>query len=520
MTKNLEDKSTSQQVEPSPDFDAVTCVRDMLPDLTGLEVVRTGIGAPMKANVLEDPTAMKSFPIEVLPPGIQEFVTRGAKAMACPIPYLVLPVLSVLASAIGNSRRIQVKPTFTLPSVIWTVVVGEAGTTKSPPFKLATAPLWDVQAHELTRQRCPAPMPKKQKKSDDTGQDLVLLPSEISAPPLPMPKVPARVIVADVTIAALAPILQENPRGLLVASEELDGWFKSFSLGGASGRSSWLKIFDASQLDVDRKTGRDRHIYVQRAAVSLTGTIQPAILRRALSAQACESGLAGRLLFTLPPRVKKVWTEDKIPPELEAKYACTVDRLRELPMAELGGKLEPINVPLDEGAKRSWITFYNQHAEQQAALTGDLASAWAKLESYAARFALVIHLTRWAEGDSSVPPPEFIDAVSMDAGITLTRWFASETRRVYAMLNQSPVDADRLKLVAWIQGRGGNVSVRDLTHDFRKFRKREDAATAALDDLVKRGLGQWEDPAPSPQGGHPIRIFRLASGSVVTITPT
>jgi len=88
------------------------------------------------------------------------------------------------------------------------------------------------------------------------------------------------------------------------------------------------------------------------------------------------------------------------------------------------------------------------------------------------------------------------------------------------MLNESPEDRERQKLVTWIQGRDGNVSVRDLTHGYRKFRGRDVAATAALDDLVQRGLGQWEAPAPNPQGRRPIRVFKLASGSAVTRTPT
>jgi hypothetical protein len=86
---------------------------------------------------------------------------------------------------------------------------------------------------------------------------------------------------------ALAPILQANPRGLLLARDELAGWIGSFDRYANKGKASadsanWLSMFNAENITVDRKTGFPRTIHVPRAAVCVVGGIQPAILRRAL----------------------------------------------------------------------------------------------------------------------------------------------------------------------------------------------------------------------------------------------
>ena len=64
------------------------------------------------------------------------------------------------------------------------------------------------------------------------------------------------------------------------------------------------------------------------------------------------------------------------------------------------GQPQPRDLPLSPKGKQAWIDFYNAHAIEQAEMAGDLAAAWAKLEGYAARFALLVHLVRAESGDA------------------------------------------------------------------------------------------------------------------------
>ena len=168
--------------------------------------------------------------------------------------------------------------------------------------------------------------------------------------------------------------------------------------------------------------------------------------------------------------------------------------------------------------KQEWVRFYNEHAKEQVELTGDLSAAWSKLEGYAARLALVIHLTRLAANDPELKDTDAVNAASVRAGVRLSRWFGHEARRIYAMLDESDETQERRKLVELIECKGGSMTARDLMRSSRQYLTAADA-TAALDDLAKAGIGQWEDSGTTPQGGRPTRQLTLVDTVDTDRTP-
>src|SRR3989442_1765144 len=86
-----------------------------------------------------------SFPVHFFPEPVVSFVGEGASALSSDPGYIAVPMLSVLASAIGNTRRIRLKRSWSEPAVIWTASVGDSGTMKSPAQELATRPAWRRQ---------------------------------------------------------------------------------------------------------------------------------------------------------------------------------------------------------------------------------------------------------------------------------------------------------------------------------------------------------------------------------------
>ncbi len=283
--------------------------------------------------------------------------------------------------------------------------------------------------------------------------------------------------------------------------------------------AKWLEMHGGRSIMVDRKTGDRKTIYVPLAAVSVTGAIQPTTLQRALGRAYFENGLAARLLLACPPRRVKQWAEAEIDPATERTVATVFDRLYSLaPIMRQDGEPEPGIVRLSSEAKRAWIDFYNKHAQEHADLTGDLSAAWSKLEGYAARLALVAHLVRWAAGDTTLVNPDVVDETSIAAGVTLSRWFGQETRRVYTILGETDVDRQRRGLMELVQRHGGNITVRDLMRSSRAYPTSE-IAEQALNDLVRAGVGSWEDSGPTRQGGRPTRRFVLAGTVDVDETP-
>ncbi len=431
----------------------------------------------------------KPFPINVLPEPIRSFVQAGAKAIGCDPTYILLPLLAVLASAIGNACRLRLKHGWSVPPIIWTATIGESGSAKSPGWSLAMQPVREIE-HVLA---C---------TYQTTHADTDDAPLE------------ERWSVTDSTVEALAALLADNPRGLLLSRDELSGWFASFDQYRKAKTSSdaahWLSMYNGQPMRVDRKTGEPRTLSVASAAVSVCGTIQPGVLHRAVGAEHRENGMLARLLLAWPPRKVKRWTDAGISPDDVGAVRDVLERLRRFePRLDRYGEPAPVVLKLTDDAKQLFREFYDENAEILASATGDYAAAVSKLEELPARLALILQLTRWAADDDV--DNELVDADSMSAAIAMTVWFRHESRRVYGLLASSAEDRQRNELVDWIRGRGGSCTVRELQNGKREFSSRVAIAEAALQSLIDSGFGCWEPVPSGPNGGQPTRLFVLNS---------
>ena len=212
-----------------------------------------------------EPPPYVPFPTDTLPKVVADFIHEGAAALGCDESYIALPLLTVLASAVGNSRCIRLKRTWCEPAMIWAVVVGESGTLKSPAHDLAMKPIHRVQNTALKQYG---------DEMEDYNRDKALYDADLAEwkksgrkkgeppPDPPAEPVAVRYLVSDCTVEALAVLLEQRPRGLLVARDELSGWVNSFdaykSCRGAD-VAHWLSMHRAGPLTVDRKGGQAYH---------------------------------------------------------------------------------------------------------------------------------------------------------------------------------------------------------------------------------------------------------------------
>lgn len=450
------------------------------------------------------PEPFEPFPVEALPQPVREFAVEGAASIGCDPSFIILPLMSALGSAIGNARRIALKRAWEEPPIIWTAIVGESGTAKSPALDLALGPVRKRQ-HMAMREHAEAQELHEAAMAEWKAQHGR---KDANATSAPVPPVCRRTLTDDTTTEAIAHLLSENPRGLLVARDELAGWFGGFDryTGGKGGDApKWLEVFGGRALMTDRRGSGNT--YVPRASVCICGGIQPGILRRALGASNIENGLAARLLFAMPPRSPKRWTDDDVSEATERALDRVFDRLYALESDYIDGEDEPRLVRLSPEAKHEFRAFVNRHGEQQMQHDGAQAAAWSKLEGYGARFALVVHLIRWAAGEAV--EADTIDVQSVRSAVAMVEWFGRETVRVYGLLDGDDVDDARGKLVELIQRKGGHVSARELVQTSRKYSKTGEAERA-LDDLAQAGGGQWEYEPTAVGGGRPSRRFHLA----------
>lgn len=471
------------------------------------------------------------FPLGILPQPVRRIVEAGARSIGCDPANLALSALAVLGAAIGTTRRIQIKRGWCEYPILWTLLIGASGRMrKSPALAVITRPIAERQARELVKyeRAMDEYLALKLKHDADVLQWKKDHKQHSNTEPPEAPKKPAakRLFVADTTVEALAPILAENPRGVLLLRDELSGWLRGFNQYKSGGQGGdvpqWLEAHQGGMWMKDRRINRE-WVSVPRAAVSVTGTTQPGIAKACLNPEFYECGLVARLLMAQPPASVRTWSDDEISSIVAEDWANVVHQLHDLVAAGKGPEFglqgsdddqiapaagDPVDIPLSPEARARFARFVNEHGLRTAAAEDDVGSALAKLEGAAARLALIFQLADAACEPLGAANVSQIDLDHIERGIQAAEWFANETERVYQLLRQDEAAAARHALSERISALGGAVTPRDLIRHVSRIKTAEEARQA-LDDLVKHEMGRWEDRPPGPKGGRPSRVFVL-----------
>ncbi|HTV48150.1 MAG TPA: DUF3987 domain-containing protein [Phycisphaerae bacterium] len=435
-----------------------------------------------------------SFPLNVFPAPLRDYIAEVSAALPCPPEAIALALLAALGSSVGNTRRVMLKRNWSEPTVIWCVVIMRSGTLKSPAHDAAVRFLREAQNKAFAEHK---------ESLADYERSFAVYEKAVAAwrrdkdapddPPTPPEKpICTRHDTSDATVEALADILENNLRGVMLERDELAGWFGSFDryaahVGGDV--PAWLSMHRAGPITVDRKTGK-RTIHVPSAHVCICGTIQPETLRRILTPEYFDCGLPARLILTMPTPPAKEWSEASPSDRTISAMRETFNQLLALKF-EVGedGLPRPLMLPLSYDAKKIWITFYNQHAAETETLPDAGAAAWAKIEAYAARIALIFALVQ-------NPGASEVDFQSMADAIRLVQWLCAETRRVYIMLSgdSEPQRLEELNswIIRWIQRNNAvGITARDLKIARHRRYENSDAADADLSALAKAGYGKY-----------------------------
>ena len=211
-------------------------------------------------------------PLDLLPDVLQDYVHASAESLNVDVAFILLPLLSSLGAAIGNARSIILKRGFIQPPIIWAGIIGRSGSRKSPALNAGCFAVMENE-RDLMRQNKQA---REKYENDLAGWE-----AEGKKRPGKKPEPPGLLtcLMDDMTLAALADAIQENPHGVLVKKDELSHWFAAFDQyhsGKGADVSRWLSLHTGVLFGLDRRTDKRRYrIYDPR--VCIAGGIQPKV---------------------------------------------------------------------------------------------------------------------------------------------------------------------------------------------------------------------------------------------------
>jgi hypothetical protein len=463
--------------------------------------------------------AYQPFPVDALPPAVRKMVESVAKCTNTDPAMASLASLVILAACTGNRVSAMLKRGWTEPAVLWGAVVVRSGRQKTPVIKLMLRPVVAIFKEgraQFAEEQRDYESDRARFEVDYASWKNAQRQGKVSDPPVePDPPKLKRLHVSDVTTEKLACVLNDNPLGLLLERDELAGWvggFDRYSGGRGSDQAAFLSMFDASAIVVDRKTA-GASIFVERAAVSVLGGIQPGPLSRLMGRNERESGLLARMLLASPPERPLRWTDDELDEGAAQGWRDVLMTLTEAePAVDDQGNPRPRLMPLSQAAKDLYVQWHDRHGEDTAnADADDLAAHFAKLRGVCGRVALVVELATAAESGKNIAN---ISSSSMRAAIRIVNWFKHEACRVYGAMAGTDDDRRRERLADWVAHRGGSVRAREMMKSGpRAFRGTTDLAREALAELVDHGFGEWQHIPSGELGGRPTDRFVLFDGT-------
>ncbi|OJW19513.1 MAG: hypothetical protein BGO49_09350 [Planctomycetales bacterium 71-10] len=422
---------------------------------------------------------VEPFPLDVLPGPARRLVEAAAESIGCPVDFVAAGVLGAASAAIGRSAELEIKPGYRESAALFIASVGGPSSGKTPALNAAFKPVRGIAArlNEQWKQKCE----EWKRSKDDEGRG--------------EKPIPERVLTTDPTREALAPILQANPRGITIAAGELTKFvlgMDQYKSGKGADRPFYLDAWSGVAVDVDRAKNSLEPIVVPHPFITVAGGLTPDMTSSLAESKGRDDGFMARFLFAYPDRVSRPYHEDGIPVGVSEDWRRLVESLWARTMIPTDFGPRPHLAVLATDARRPWADACNAHRLEMQAFDfpRSLEGAWGKLEQYAGRLALVLHLMHDAAPlQGVVHPVRPVEAATIAMAWRLVGYFKSHAHRFYAQGRATIVPDDARSILTWARkAEAATFTERDLYQRANKlFHQEPPRLAAALDWLRDKG---------------------------------
>ena len=456
-----------------------------------------------------------TFPVEVLPGWLGEYVAAVATATQTPPDLAGMLALAVLATVAAGAVEVQPRPGWREPLCLFISVGMDAGTRKSSVFTALTRPVADFE-HQQATAALPAitetltlrriadqaaayaeAAASKAPADQQEERQAEAIARAGEAANLIVPPVP-RLLVDDATPEALAGLLATYGRIALLSPEGdvFDQMAGRYNQATGPNLGVYLKGHAGDLLKVDRR-GRPPE-YIQRPCLTIGLTVQPEVLQGLASRPGFRGrGLLARFLYSLPQSLvgRRQAGAPPVPLAAGDRYALELQALAASLTRSISD--DPTVLTLDPLAGELLLAFEQDLEPRLAANSGDLAhlAGWAaKLAGATCRLAGLLHLASHLRDGWAQP----ITADTFAAALRLAEYLIDHARAVFDLMGADARTDDARWLLDWIT-RTSQVqfSRRDAHQAARgRFRKATDLEPALI-LLEEHGYLRRVDPGPS-----------------------
>ena len=408
----------------------------------------------------EDLLPVERFDYELLPNAFRGLVRNAATSMQSPPDFPAVAVMIAAGTVIGRQCGIRPKQLDDWKEYpnLWGVVIGTPGVAKTPSMAYGLKPLDLLEADarkehevEVAKYLKAKELAELRTKALSRRIEKIYREAETELPELPeLPDIPTaptmrRYATNSPTVEALAEIMRENPRGVLIIRDELVSLLRTLDREDrAEDRGYYLTAWAAKQsYTFDRIVRGNR--YIPYVALSIIGSAQPDLIRSYLQeaiAGGGGDGMLARFSLMVWPDIDKNWRYvDCKPDEFARDQADTafqvLDKLEVGAERDAKGNAYLRFSPDAQAEFRKWLESFEpflRHNDEHPALVAHLA----KYKKAVPALALICAL---ADGEHGA-----VSAVSLRRALAWAKYLESHARRAYGSVVAGETIAAKLIL--------------------------------------------------------------------------
>lgn len=386
--------------------------------------VGTYMGKEDIDRTMGDDNSGTTIPLGAFPKKIQEMAKVLVEYENYNQDYLLVSMLSAVATAIGNTCQIRIKGCWTSSPILYVILVGRPGVGKTPPLDFAFKP---IRAHDYKL--------LKKYKEDDEAYSLFMEKrksrkftySQSEIPEIPILQ---RTVISDFTPEALMQAHNVNQRGIVAFVDEIMGMFNTvnqYSKGQLI--EQLLTAHSGKPLDITR-CSLDIPIHIEQPCINIIGTTQTKRVHELVDKGYGDNGLIDRILFAYPKRhTISPWQLHGTESNYDGRecfdlWADVVEKILALPCQydDETGMVIPTIINFTAEAQQHFFDWRNRTVDYINSIKDDalIDGRIMKTHLNTARLALVIQMMRWACGEAD---NDNVDIDSVKAAIELGEYF-------------------------------------------------------------------------------------------------